>query len=184
MTHSTTRRRAGWLATGLVAGTTMLAPAAVMAAGPGGDDHLPNSGHTSNAGGVVPTMVANATLSCDASNSVLGLAGHFTLNSTAAAGTSVVIYLTPNNGSDANPAGNVESNEVSVDISGLSGDVAFSLPVTSEFTATKGGILAVFAMDVDGSIFTSKSNSLNCGEATPTSTPAPTATPSPTETPT
>ena len=186
MTHSTTRRRAGWLATGLVAGTTILAPAAVMAAGPGGGDNLPNSGHTSNTGGVVPTMVANATLSCDASNSVLGLAGHFTLSGTAAAGTSVVIYLTPNNGSDATPADNVENNEVTVDISGLSGDVAFSLPISSAFTTTKGGILAVFAMDVDGSIYTSKSNSLNCGEATPTPTPTevPTPTPTPTEAPT
>ena len=189
MTHSSTRRRAGRLAAVLVSGTAILAPAAVMAAGPGGDDNLPNSGHTSNTGGVVPTMVANATISCDPSSGALGVIGHLTLSGTAGAGTSVVVYLTPNNGSDATPAGNVESNEVTVDISGQGGDLAFVLPVTSAFTTTKGGILAVFAMDQDGSVFTSKSNSLNCGESvplpTPTATPAPTATPTPapTETP-
>src|SRR4051794_26232159 len=114
MTHTTTRRRAGWLAATLVGGTALLAPAAALAAGPGGEDHLPNSGHTSNTAGTVPTMVANATLSCDAGDTVLGVSGHFTLSGTAAAGTSVVVYLTPNNGSDASPAGNVEDNEAIV----------------------------------------------------------------------
>ncbi len=183
MTHSTLPHRAGWLAAALAAGTALLAPAAVLAAGPGGVDNVPTSGHTSDTGGVTPTMLANATLSCDAGDSVLGLAGHFTLSAMAGANTHVVIYLTPNNGSDASPAGNVEDNEVTVDISGKSGDVAFSLPVTSPFTTTKGGILAVFAMDQDGTIFSSKSNSLNCGEATPTPTPTEAPTPTPTATP-
>ena len=124
MTHATFRHRSGWLAAGLIAGITVIAPAAVMAAGPGGDDNLPNSGHTSNTGGIVPAMLANATLSCDAANSVLGLGGHFSLGSAAGSGTSVVIYLTPNNGSDASPAGNVEGNEVTADISGPGGSAA------------------------------------------------------------
>jgi hypothetical protein len=95
-----------------------------------------------------------------------------------------VIYLTPNNGSDASPIGNVENNEVKVDLAGKSDTVAFSLPVTSPFTATSGGILAVFAKDQDGTVFTSKSNSLNCTESTPTPTPTAEPTPTPTAEPT
>src|SRR3954470_17659634 len=151
MTHSTTRRRTGWLAAAFAVGTAMLAPAAVVAAGPGGEDHLPNSGHTSNTRGLLATMASNAVISCDATNTVIGISGHFALSGAGSAGASLVIYLTPNNGSDAAPAANVEDNETTVDLSGKSGDVGFGLPVTAPFTTTKGGVLAVFAMDVDGS---------------------------------
>src|SRR3954453_5174767 len=153
-------RTAGWLAVAGLVGAALVAPGAVSAAGPGGDDNLPNSGDTSNTGGVTPTM-GTAEMTCD-DGSVLGVSGSFTLDGTAPAGSYVVIYLTPNNGSDASPAGNVEDNQVTIDISGKSGDVAFSMPISAPFTTTKGGVLAVFAKDQDGSVFTSKSNSLNC----------------------
>jgi hypothetical protein len=175
-----------WLSAILV-GATLALPPAAAAAGPGGGDDLPNSGHTSNTGGLTPTMIAGATISCDSGNNVNDISGRFTLSGTGGAGTYVVIYLTPNNGSNASPAGNVEDNEVRVDLAGRSGTVGFSLPITSGFTATNGGVLAVFAKDQDGSVFTSKSNSLNCSEsiATPTPTVAPTPTPTvaPTATP-
>jgi hypothetical protein len=128
-------------------------------------------------------MIANATISCDANDSVKSISGQFTLSGTGAAGTYVVIYLTPNNGSDANPVGNVENNEVQVSIAGKSGTVAFSLSITSPFTTSQGGILAVFAKDGE-TIFTSKSNSLNCTESTPTPTPTVAPTPTPTVAPT
>ena len=65
MTTTTNGRTAGWLAAGILSTAALLAPATAIAAGPGSDDHLPNSGTASSAGGVVPTMVANATISCD-----------------------------------------------------------------------------------------------------------------------
>jgi hypothetical protein len=176
-------RIAGWLAVAGLLGAALVSPAAVSAAGPGGDDNLPNSGHTSNTDGITPTM-GTATMTCTGDSSVLNVSGSFTLSGTAGPDTYVIIYLTPNNGSDASPAGNVENNEVKVDISGLSGTVNFSLDITSPFTTTKGGVLAVFAMDEDGTIFTSKSNSLNCTEAVPTPTPTVAPTPTPTVAPT
>ena len=180
----TSRRRATWLTAGLL-GASLTIPAALLAAGPGMDDSLPNSGHTSNTAGLTPTMVADAaTISCDEANGVGQISGQFTLNGTGAAGTYVVIYLTPNNGSNADPAANVEDNEVQVPIAGLTGTVSYAVTVSSPFTATTGGILAVFAKDASGATFTSKSNSLNCTESVPTPTPAPTATPEPEVTPT
>jgi hypothetical protein len=176
-------RIASRLAAAGVLGAALLLPAAALAAGPGGEDNLPNSGHQSNTGGLTPTMIANATISCDANDSVKSISGQFTLSGTGAAGTYVVIYLTPNNGSDASPAGNVENNEVQVSIAGKSGTVAFSVSITSPFTTSQGGILAVFAKDGE-TIFTSKSNSLNCTESTPTPTPTVAPTPTPTVAPT
>jgi hypothetical protein len=180
---SSALRLAGWLGVVAMLAIAVLGPSAasIAAAGPGADDSLPNSGHTSNTGGVTPTMLKNATMTCNADSSVLNVSGQFTLSGTAGANTYVIIYLTPNTGSDATPEGNVENNEVKVDISGQSGTVDFGLTISSAFTTTKGGVLAVFAKDVDGSIFSSKSNSLNCTEAPPTETPPPTA--PPTETP-
>ncbi len=175
-------RAAGWLAVAGLLGAALVSPAAVSAAGPGGDN-VPPSGHLSNTGGITPTM-GSATMTCNSDSLVTGLSGSFTLSGTAGANTSVVIYLTPNNGSDASPAGNVELNEVTVDISGQSGTVDFTLPITAPFTTTKGGVLAVFAMDTDGTVFSSKSNSLNCTEAVPTPTPTEAPTPTPTEAPT
>jgi hypothetical protein len=172
---------AGWLGVVAMLAIAILGPSATLAAGPGGDDNLPNSGHTSNTGGIVPTMLKNAEMTCDENSSVQNISGQFTLSGTAGANTYVVIYLTPNNGSDASPVDNVEDNEVKVDISGQSGTVNFSLNITSPFTTTKGGVLAVFAMDVDGTIFTSKSNSLNCTEGEPT--PPPPTNPPPTNPP-
>ena len=131
-------RRAGWLAALLIAAALTL-PAVAAATGPGGVDNLPNSGHTSNTDGLTPTMLANATISCDAGNTVNAISGQFSVSGTGGVGTYVVIYLTPNNGSNASPIGNVENNEVHVDLAGRSGTIDYSLPVTSGFTATSGG---------------------------------------------
>jgi hypothetical protein len=160
-------RKVGWLSVASMLALALLAPGTALAGGPGSSDNLPNSGHTSNTGGVTPTMVKDAVMTCDQSNVVSNVSGHFTIDGTGGAGTYVIIYLTPNNGSDADPA-LTEDNEVKVSIDGLSGTVSFSLNITTGFTTTKGGVLAVFAMDTDGSVFTSKSNSLNCTEGTTT----------------
>ena len=145
--RATTFRRAGWLAVASMTTLALFGPGsgAALAGGPGSEDNLPNSGHTSNTGGLIPTMVS-AVMYC--SDSVVGsLTGSFTLSGTGAAGTYVVIYLTPNNGSNADPVGNVENNEVTVPIAGKSGTVPFTLTLTSSFSVSKGGILAVFAKD-------------------------------------
>ena len=85
--NDTTTRRASWLATALL-GAALTLPAFAAAAGPGGDDNLPNSGHLSSTGGLTPTMLANATISCDAGNNVNLISGQFTVNQTGGLGSS------------------------------------------------------------------------------------------------
>jgi hypothetical protein len=160
-------RKVGWLSVASMLALALLAPSTALAGAPGADDNLPNSGDTSNTGGVVPTMNTDAVMTCNSDNVVGNVSGSFTLSDTAGPNTFVIIYLTPNTGSDADAA-LTEDNQVKVDISGQSGTVNFSLDITTPFTTTKGGVLAVFAMDVDGTIFHSKSNSLNCTEGTTT----------------
>jgi hypothetical protein len=176
--HTTKRisliRKVGWLSVASMLALALLAPAA-NAAGPGTDDNLPNSLHTSNTGGVTPTMIKNAVMTCDQSNVVANVSGQFTLSGTGGSGAYVIIYLTPNTGSDADAA-LTEDNEVKVSIDGLSGTVNFSLDITTGFTTTKGGVLAVFAKDSDGTVFNSKSNSLNCTEGTTTTSTTSTTT--------
>jgi len=173
MQTSLTRRRSrmarpiSWLVVAGLAGAAIIGPGAggVAAAGPGSDDNLPNSGHTSS-GGLTLEMSKNATMACDANNSVGSISGSFTFSGSG----HVVIYLTPNNGSDADPAGNVENNETTIDLTGKTSPVAFTLTVSSAFTTSKGGVLAVFAKgdDTPATIYNSKSNSLNCTETTTT----------------
>jgi hypothetical protein len=150
-----------------LAGAALIGPGAgsVGAAGPGSDDNLPNSGHTSS-NGLTLLMSKNDTMACDANNSVGSISGTFTFSGSG----HVVIYLTPNTGSDADPVGNVENNETTIDLTGKTSPVAFKLTVNSPFTTSKGGVLAVFARAEDGTIYNSKSNSLNCTETTTTTT--------------
>ncbi len=165
---------------------------------PGGNGH-PTSGNLTNlmgrANDVTLTFQTNATLTCTSNT-----ATSFTFNLNYAisgaplpAGAHVVVYLSPNNGAISNNSGGndaayvaaVESNETSVDMSGLSGSgtVTFTLAVTTPFQLSGGGVLGVIANDVGGKIFNSKTNSLNCTEATaPTPTPTVTVTPAPTPT--
>jgi hypothetical protein len=157
-------RPLSWLVVAGLAGAALIGPGAggVAAGGPS-DDNLPNSGHTSS-GGLTLEMSKNATMACDANNSVGSISGTFTFSGSG----HVVIYLVPNNGSDASPVGNVENNEKTIDLTGKTSPLAFTLTITSPFTTSKGGVLAVFAMGDNGDLYNSKSNSLNCTETTTT----------------
>ncbi|HEY3522225.1 MAG TPA: hypothetical protein VGK63_00855, partial [Candidatus Limnocylindrales bacterium] len=121
-------------------------------------------------------------------NNVGSISGTFTLSQDVDAGSTVVIYLIPNNGSNATPAENVADNYTTVAVHDA-GTYSYTVNVTSAFTESSGGVLAVFAVNFDGTaISSSKSNSLNCTEAistpTPTLEPTPTPTLEPTPTPT
>jgi hypothetical protein len=165
-------RPLSWLVVAGLASAALIGPGAggVGAGGdtePGAPDFVPNSGHTSSAG--LTLAMGTATIDCDG-DSVNSLSGSFTFSGNSA-GDHVVLYLAANNGSNADPLGNVQDNEVSIDLDGQTSPVSFSIPITSPFTASKGGVLIVFASDVAGSqSYSSKSNSLNCSDSTTTST--------------
>src|SRR3954465_13212234 len=187
-------RALGWLGVIALLGASLAAPVGAAAVGPGGNGTEQPSGGPKSAVTIdgsasaaenIATM-GTAVLSCDGS-SATNVSGSFTLNTDVDAGSTIVVYLVPNNGSNANPAANVSKNFAVVAVED-SGTYHFSINVTHGFTATQGGILAVFAVNSDGTtvISSSKSNSLNCTEATstPTATPTETPTATPTETPT
>ncbi len=180
--------------------TALVAPSTALAAGPGNNGLDPTgNGTTSNAtvGGSLSAAGGSATMGsavmyCSSDN-VGSVGGSFTLSKTLDVGSTITIYLVPNTGSDASPAGNVTKNEAMITFGNsnrASGTVIpWTINVTHAFTATSGGILGVFAKNADDTaISSSKTNSLNCTEAQPTATPteAPTATPTeaPTATPT
>jgi hypothetical protein len=190
-------RTAGWLAAAIMVAVAALAPATAFAAGPGNNGLDPTgNGTTSNAtvggslsaAGGSATMAAGAVMTCDGT-SVDGVTGSFTLTKTLDVGSTITIYMVPNNGSDASPAGNVTKNETTITLTAAnntSGSVInWSLPVTHAFTTSQGGILVVFAVNDDGTtaISSSKTNSLNCTEAQPTPTPVITPAPTPVVTP-
>jgi hypothetical protein len=184
-------RRLSWLmVVGMVfAAVAMPFASPVLAAGPGGNGTgQPDGGPTSDVTiGGSTTAAANsatmgtATMFCSGGD-VSTFSGTFTLSTNVDSGSTIVLWLAANTGSDASPAANVSKNYVVVSVP-LAGTYTFSLPVTHPFSTTSGGILIVFAVNTDNTtvISSSKSNSLNCTEAqaTPTPTPAPTATPTP-----
>jgi hypothetical protein len=187
-------RRLGWLGVLSLVSTALLAPSAspALAAGPGDNgsgwpDGGPKSDATvdGSASATANTASMNtAKMFCDGSS-----AGHFTgsfdLTEDMDAGSTIVLYLAANNGSNASPAGNVSKNYAVVDVEDA-GTYPFTLDVTAPFTATQGGVLIVFAVNEDGTVISSsKSNSLNCteSESTPTPTETPDDTPKPTDTP-
>jgi hypothetical protein len=172
-----------------------------VAAFTAGDNGHPTGGQSSDLMGVDATFSFHddATMSCS-DNDVQSVS--FKIDYTADAefpsGAHLIVYLSPNNGAINGNAGgdeagyiaDVESNYVVLDLSGLSGSgtLTGSVNVTTGFVADTGGILGVIANEADGTIVSnSKTNSLNCGEATPTATPtqSPSQTPSqtPSETP-
>jgi len=183
----------GWLfAAGLLV-FAALAPATVSASGPGNNGADPTgNGTTSHAkvGGVLAAAADSATMGsakifCQG-DSVGHIDGSFTLTKTLDVGSVITVYLAPNNGSNADPIGNVSKNETSITLTAAnntSGSVIdWSITVTSAFTATTGGILGVFAVNEGGSVISpSKTNSLNCGE-TETTTTSTTTTPTTTST--
>jgi hypothetical protein len=142
--------------------------------------------------GATYAINSDAKIYCDG-DTVGSLVGTFdlTVTGTAPQGAFLILYLTPNNGSNADPIQNVEDNEVKIDISGKStGTYAWSLTITSPFTATAGGVLALFATPGTADDWVGgRANSLQCAEseATPTPSPSPTqasATPTPSPSPT
>ena len=190
-------RTAGWLAAAIMVAVAALAPATAFAAGPGNNGLDPTgNGTTSNAtaggslsaAGSSATMAADAVMTCDGT-SVDGVTGSFTLTKTLDVGSKITIYMVPNNGSDASPAGNVTKNETTITLTAANNTsgskINWSLPVTSAFTTSSGGILVVFAVNADNvtAISSSKTNSLNCTEANPTPTPVVTPEPTPVVTP-
>ena len=68
--NSTSRAGARLLAAGILA-VALLVPTVSLAVTPG----IPPSGNQSHTGGITPTMVANATISCDAQSSVKSISG-------------------------------------------------------------------------------------------------------------
>ena len=181
-------RKTGWLATGAMLAVAAFAPA-VQAAGPGNNGlDATGNGTTSNAtvGGSLAGAGSSATLSATAKmfcsgTSVGSIDGTLTLSKTLDVGSVITLYMVPNNGSNASPAGNVPLNEISITLTNANNDsgdvISYSLPVTHAFTTSAGGILVVFAVNADHStaISSSKTNSLNCTEA---SSPSPSETPS------
>ena len=120
-----------------------LAPASVFAAGPGNNGQDPTgngtksnatvNGSLSDAGGSA-TMNADGVMFCDGT-AVGSIGGTFTLNETLDVGSKITIYLVPNNGSDASPAGNVSKNEATITLTGANNDsgtvIHYSINVTS-----------------------------------------------------
>jgi hypothetical protein len=189
-------RTAGWLAAAVMVAVAALTPATAFAAGPGNNGLDPTgngtksdatvNGSLSDAGG--SATMGTAVISCDGSN-VSEISGSFKLDKTLDAGSTITIYMVPNNGSNASPAANVAKNEATITLTGANNTsgstINWSISVTNAFTATQGGILVVFAVNDDGTtaISSSKTNSLNCTESTPTPTPVVTPEPTPVVTP-
>jgi hypothetical protein len=181
------------LLVGALGGGSIAAADAPGGNGTGSPTNGPKSNVTVN--GKLSDAAGSATMGSAVMNcvqtSVSGLSGSFTLNETVDVGSTFVVYLVPNNGSNANPPDNVSANYAQVTIGAgdnTSGTVVpFSISITSPFTVSSGGILIVFAVNSDGTVISSsKSNSLNCTEATatPTASPTPTATATATAPPT
>ena len=186
-------RRLSWLAVLALTSAALLVPTTspVLAAGPGDNGNgWPDGGPKSSAtvDGNAADVAGGATMNsakmfCNGT-SANHFSGSFELNKDFDAGSTIVLYLSANNGSNASPAANVSKNYVVVPVEDA-GTYNFTLDITAPFTSSSGGVLIVFAVNDDGTIISSsKSNSLNCTEAAPTPAPTPTPTPEITPAPT
>jgi hypothetical protein len=180
-TRSTLSRPAAFIAAIAALSLTMLyliSPVSAANFTPGQDGH-PTSGESSDLKGGTATFTfeQNAILRCDV-NTATSFAFHidYSVTGTLPAGAILIVYLSPNQGAiNNNAAGDaqgyiddVQSNFVSVDIGGLtgSGTLDVTVPVTTAFQLSGGGVLGVIAQtsgDVD--VSNSKSNSVQCSEA-------------------
>ena len=147
---------------------------------PGQDGH-PTSGESSDLKGGTGTFTfqQNAILSCDgdtASSFAFHIDYTILTGGPLPAGAVLIVYLSPNQGAINNNGGSdpqgyiddVQSNFVSVDISGLdgSGTLDVTVPVTTSFQLSGGGVLGVIAQDSSNTdVSNSKSNSVQCSEA-------------------
>ena len=169
-------RRLSWLAVLSLTSAALFVPSSTaLAAGPGDNgngwpDGGPKSSGTvdgSASGVAAGATMNNAEMFCNGT-SADHFSGSFVLNKDFDAGSTIVVYLSANNGSNASPAANVSKNYAVVSVEDA-GTYTFTLNITSPFTATSGGVLIVFAVNDDGTVISSsKSNSLNCVEATVT----------------
>jgi hypothetical protein len=189
--RSTLGRRLSWLVVAAMTAAALAGPSssAVSAA-------TPTDATTSNLQGIASSYTSvlidgaggtsqDTVLYCNANTAVQFISHiNFHLSQAAPAGSFFRVYLTPNGGANLTPAGvDITKNQGIVSTAGLAaGDynLPISLNVSESFNITSGGVLLVIADDVSGAKFNSKSNSLNCTEATPTPTPTPEATPTPT----
>jgi cell division septation protein DedD len=186
-------RHLSWLAVAALTSAALFVPATspVLAAGPGDNGNgWPDGGPKSSAtvddsatdvaGGAT---MNNAQMFCNGT-SANHFSGSFELTKDFDAGSTIVVYLSANNGSNASPAANVSKNYAVVPVEDA-GTYPFTLNITAPFTASSGGVLIVFAVNDNGTVISSsKSNSLNCTEAEVTPTPVVTPTPTPVVTPT
>jgi hypothetical protein len=193
--RSTLGRRLSWLVVAAMTAAALAGPSssAVSAA-------MPTDATTSNLQGIASSYTSvlidgaggtsqDTVLYCNANTAVQFISHiNFHLSQAAPAGSFFRVYLTPNGGANLTPAGvDITKNQGIVSTAGLAaGDynLPISLNVSESFNITSGGVLLVIADDVSGAKFNSKSNSLNCTEATPTPTPEATPTPTPDATPT
>ena len=171
------------VATLLVGLVSTGAPSALAGGAPGNNGLNPTGNGTTSNAKVEDSLAAAAdsaqmaggkgqsSLTCSG-NSAQVATGSFTLTKTLDVGSVIVVYLVPNNGSNANPPDNVAKNQTSVTLTNADNTtgsvINWSIPITSGFTVSKGGILGVFAVNADyqTAISSSKTYSLNCTEST------------------
>jgi hypothetical protein len=173
-------RKLGWMAVASMLAIAMFGPGTgIVAAFNPGENGTPTSGNNTDLQGrgddVTLTFQTNMTINCDGDGTTqqFNMKLDYSISGAALpAGSTLVVYLSPNNGAINNNAGGdeagyiatVESNETSIDLSGLSGSgtLTIHLAVTDPFQLNGGGVLGVIADDVDGTTWTSKTNSVNC----------------------
>jgi len=155
-----------------------------------GDNGKPTSGEQTDLKGRAADVALSfptgtLTINCTGDNTTqqFNMTLDYTISGAALpAGSTVVVYLSPNGGAinnnaagdDAGYIATVESNFIALNFAGKSGSgsVSFAIPTGSPFKLDGGGVLGVIAKDVDGTTYSSKTNSINCGEAL--GTPGPT----------
>jgi len=155
-----------------------LRPSTAAAFTPGENNH-PNGGPYSDLKGGTATFTfqQNAQLTCDSEDNASSFTFHIDYNITGTLpdDATLVVYLSPNNGAingnsggdDAGYIADVESNfKIVTDVGGLSatGTLDVVLTISSPFQLVTGGVLGVFASELDGQSWSSKTNSLNCSE--------------------
>src|SRR5262245_51656219 len=144
-------RGLGWLAVVTMVAWAMVGPGvAVVSAFEPGENGMPTSGNLTDLMGraddVTLDFQTNLTINCDSDGTAQQFNIHLDYSISGAAlpaGSTIVVYLSPNNGAINNNSGGddagyiatVESNEITIDVGGLSGSgtLTFSIPITSPF---------------------------------------------------
>ena len=174
-------RKLGWLAVASMLALAMIGPGTgLVAAFNPGENGTPKSGDQTDLQGraddVTFNFQTNMTINCsgDGTAQQFNIKLDYSISGAALpAGSTLIVYLSPNNGAINNNAGGdaagyiatVESNQGSIDMSGLSGSgtLNITIPVTSSFQLNGGGVLGVIAVDVDGTVWTTDKDGLLLG---------------------